>query len=484
MQEDQMIEDAPMMGPEAPEQIDPSMFRPDFSEPNLDPRDPATNTYTMVKTRFEKKCFKVCYPFQFGVILKNGTTFFIKYPSLAPYFSDLAYFRPATEYKPASWLPFIQAWLKDHTMRIYLGVVVDPTRALSENFNMWKGFLAETLPPVPEADVAELVQPIINHLHLVITNKIQAHTDWMVKWFANHVKRPEKKTAVVIVAFGKDGAGKDIIPCFHRTCVLGKDHSYQTANLDHDVFSKHADGHVNRVFLQADEVSCHTHEMRERLKDLVTCETLNYEPKFAGRMALNNLINMYMTTNHENAMTPSPTDRRFVMFRCYNGLLGNKEYFDKLGEHLERPEVARAWYQHLMAQDLSQFKHSFQSSRPLTEYYKEAQYASIPGVSRFLSAVVNLQFLDQEEDHSGQNLVVKDSYVEVSAKLFYQKYQSFHTAGNYKCLQTQTSFGREVKRVNGVSKQKTRVGYNYALDLTKIKQHLVDANEYDDDAAI
>ena len=76
------------------------------------------------------------------------------------------------------------------------------------------------------------------------------------------------------------------------------------------------------------------------------------------------------------------------MFECSPIYFSDKEYFsdkDNLGAHLERPKVARAFYQHLLTRDLSKYSHSysFQHSRPITDCYRAAQQNSIPVISRF-----------------------------------------------------------------------------------------------------
>ena len=79
---------------------------------------------------------------------------------------------------------------------------------------------------------------------------------------------------------------------------------------------------------------------------------------------------------------------------------------------------------------------------------------------------------------------ISDKVIDISAKLIYHKFQEFLAAGNYKIPQTQTSFGRNIKRIDGVERRKTRIGFNYTLDLVRMKQCLIENNEYDEDTII
>jgi len=70
------------------------------------------------------------------------------------------------------------------------------------------------------------------------------------------------------------------------------------------------------------------------------------------------------------------------------------------------------------------------------------------------------------------------------ATALYRKYAEFHTLGNYKFLHTENAFGRDVKRIVGVDKRRTSSGMVYRLDFAKIKQHLIDINEYDAESSL
>ena len=184
-----------------------------------------------------------------------------------------------------------------------------------------------------------------------------------------------------------------------------------------------------------------------------------------------------------------PTDdRRFTLFRATPRYRGNLDYLRALSAHLDRPEVARAVYQFLMARDLSPYGYDMQASRPITQYYREAQAISIPVTSRFLSAYVNhnghAAIVGVAEDAGDGAAAAQQQQQELSAVKFYQHYVAFHHAGNHRTLLTDTAFGRVVHRVDGVLKIRGRRGHAYALDLERIRQHLVATKEFDEDALL
>lgn len=435
-------------------------------DPPHDPENPDLNTYEMVKERFEKKCLKVKGPHCY-VRTEEGhpEPYLHKHTDLIQCFANLKYWG----YKGDKLmkLPFVPEWIQDAGNRTVEKIVVDPRNTMQNVYNMWKGFDAEKLPPLSEDRIHELIEPITKHFNDVVTSGVSDHTEFLHHYLANIVKRPWQKSQVAISLYGEQGCGKGIIFEFFRNKVLGSHCSYQTSRPEIDLFGRFANGAVNRVCIQVDEVKS-LHDHCDQLKDFITNPTVNYEQKGKDSIVVSNFANLILTSNNANALTVSTDDRRFALFHCKSTHKGNHEYFTELGAHLERPEVARAYYQYLMAMDLGAYPISFQHKRPITEYYKEAQLNSIPVVSRFFSALVNSQY----------------SETTMSFRVLYKKYEEFHTAGNYKYLMTETSFGRDAKRIQGVTTIRSSSTRSYVLDYDRIKKYLCDSKEFDPDAVL
>ncbi len=433
-------------------------------EPPYDPENPDLNTYEMVKARFEINCFKVKVPFCYARIEQDNDPCLHSHVDLQQYYCDWKYWGLNKHGKVVK-LPFIATWLSDPNKRVVERIVVDPTNSIPGVYNMWRGFDAEKLPPVSDAEIAQLVQPITNHFDEVITMGEATHTDFLHHYLANMIQRPWLKSQVAISLFGAQGCGKGIIFEFFRHKILGNHCSYQTSKPENDLFGRFANGAVNRVCIQVDEVKS-LHDHADQLKDFITNPTVNYEKKGKDTVVVNNFANLILTSNNANALTVSSDDRRFALFNCSSVHKGDTEYFNRLGAHLERPEVARAYYQFLLSLDLSEYPTSFQHKRPVTEYYKETQQSSIKVIHRFFSALVNTEPTEQR----------------FSCRELYKCYETFHIAGNYKFIMTETAFGKDAKKIKGVAYKKMKTSRFYCLDLHIIKKHLEDINEFDHDA--
>lgn len=465
-------------------------------EPQAYSKDiPEMNTYELKKADFEMECCKIRSPFMYlyhpRIKSKQDQTQTCSFEEpdqltaakLKDLFQNEYYFEKDDKGK---WVKhkFILRWMDDPHIKEYTGIVVDPLNSNPEYYNMWKPYKASLLPPVPPESVMELLEMFINHINVVYTNHNIDHTNFILDYMCNIIQRPTQKTNVALHFKGLEGAGKGILWEFLRKSVLGLHCTAQTSNPEHDIFGRFANTCVNRVFVQIDEAMSKIRVQDERLKDIITNETINYEKKGKDTITLKNLTNFIFTTNNQFVHNITANDRRFVLFECSSIYKNDIEYLSKMGAYLKRPEVARAFYQFAMDRDLSKYKYDFQPFRPKTDFYRETQKLSIPPVARFLSALVNHDISDLPADSPGKIFSVKNGYLEISPKIFYKKFIDYLVSGNNKVSYSDAWFYTTIKQYQGITKERTSAYRFYRINMDVLKNYLVKSNEYDDDACM
>jgi hypothetical protein len=459
-----------------------------YSDDVFDPEDPDANTYSAVKARVELTCFKVTNPFCYAKLPSqqpHGGEFrpqLFSTERLRQYFANVYFFETDSKDIMCKLL-FINRWMGDVRIREVTRIVCDPQSADPKAYNMWNGFVADRLPPIASAaEVDALVAPIVHHIARVMTDDDPQHTGWVLDYLANILQRPHRKTQVAISLFGKQGCGKGILFDFFRTKILGHNCSKQTSNPMADLFGGFASGLVNSVLVQIDEIT-NLKDKKDALKDLITSDKVRYEQKGKDCIVVQNLSNLVFTSNNESTLSIAADDRRFVLFKCSSVYMGNAPYFQSLANHLERPEVARALFQFLMARDLSRYPYHFQSLRPKTAYYKAAQLASIPVLMRFLSGVANTAAAAVAGgDAAGSDVMIEKA----GASVFYERYTRFYNAGNYKFkyILSLKAFAGAVEPIAAITKRRAGRGIVYHIDRAALKLLLQDGNEYDEDASL
>ena len=489
-QDNYMQEDLPSQGPEPDTPM--TEQAPSTSQSPVDLLTPEMNKYEDVKSRFEVEVCKILSPFTYLYLPKdrsgqqeNTKPDQLSAKNLKDLFENLYYYAqiPNKKTNKLEWdkLKFIARWMGDEHVRQYTRIVVDPQNANPSNYNLWRPFKASLLPPVPDEDVPGLVQMFVDHVHVVYAKNDIVKTDFILDHMCNIVQRPHQKTNVALHFAGKEGVGKGILWAFLRTDVLGDHVTTQSDNPEHDVFSRFANKTVNNVLIQIDEVTGKLKELHDRMKNLITSDTINYEKKGHDSVTVRNYTNLVLTTNNPNVLLVTANDRRYVLFDCAQTYMNNTDYKVRLGNHLQRPEVARAFYQFAMQRDLSKYVYDFQPFRPVTELYKESQQMSIPPISRFLSALTNMDYTAPTQAHAMQ---WADGFINPTAKTMFKAFQDFQTEGNCKTSYSNIYFFRQLSRYEGVTHQRTMAFRFYRINIVELKQFLVSSNEYDEDASI
>ena len=258
---------------------------------------------------------------------------------------------------------------------------------------------------------------------------------------------------------------------------------YQTADPTEDIFGKHAVAPANKVFLLVDEIKGDAmRPLMDKIKNFITCDHFNVNPKGQTMYSVSNMANVLCTTNHINPIELEPEERRFVVFQCKNVKMGDTAYFQQLLEHLKSEKVARAFYQYLKDHvDVSPFL-PFQAHRPKTEAYVAMQQRSIPLFYKFLSSTIGLRLHVANEETSG-----------IKASEFFDTYKKWGIDGNYRVSATWSAFGADLRKLmteleqadpsqDVLTKRRQGGGFVYLVRWAELQQHLERTARFDPNA--
>ena len=462
-------------------------------------------SYQGVKHRFEQKHFRVHDAMAYAAISSTGEMNMVSQRQFCAYHQNQFYWGlfDKHEIKPDCYSldaagleharlerrSFINEWMQDQNPRQFDRVDSIPPSRSGDTvppgvYNLWPGFRAESLPAVDQEHVLELVQPILDHIRDVVTGP--DHLGFVISWLAQQVQDPGTPTGVAIVLHGTEGAGKDIVLDFFIRMVLGARTGFKTANPSKDIFGDHSVALQNRVFVLVDEASGEVmRPIKERIKDLITSSTVHINQKNRDPYDIRNLTNMALTSNQQNPVQIDPQERRFVVFECNASKKGDTEYFQKLGSHLERNDVARAFFQYLRdLVDVHPYT-PFQSHRPQTDAYAAMQQRNIPLFYKFLSA---------HAEHTLGTVGVEQT--SVMGQQFHDQFLRWGRDGNYTTSNyTASRFGSELQKlINEITTadpsqsalKKTRLGggQRYTVDWRKLRDVLQKTKRYDPNAAV
>ena len=298
-----------------------------------------------------------------------------------------------------------------------------------------------------------------NHLH-ILCGKDEAGTEYMMDYLAHMVQKPGEIPRVACVFRSVEGAGKN---CFFETFgeeVLGKQYVLQTAEPD-DIIGRF-NLNQNKLMVIMDEAQGKdTFASSEKIKNLITAINLKWESKGVNSVTLKNLGRYIFFSNNDTPVKIGNTDRRFIMFECAGDVANNYEYFTKLVSNFKTQ--GREIYDMLMSRDISKWNPV--AERVKTSVYEEVQSATIPPLAKFLE---HMNYKNNESiQYDGDNML------EFMGVPFFEMYSAFLKKMEYGFSVSNTKFGREIKKYEGIEKKKTKIGVKYVINYEKLMKYLV-----------
>lgn len=266
------------------------------------------------------------------------------------------------------------AWAKDPSVQKLDAdrIVFKPQGTLSSELNLFKGL------PI-EPDASKPHARIIEHVANLMGGDPDL-TRWITCWLAYPLQHPGAKMRTSLVVYGLQGTGKSLLFEDTMRAIYGP---YHDVVGQYELDSQYGGWASQKLFVVGDEVSADRRntKVRNRLKMLITGETIGIEEKYASRRTEENHMNLVLLSNEDRPVQLEPGDRRYTIVRCDR--LQLPEYFEALGAELADGGAA-GFLHYLMTFDLGDFN-------PYTPPYETAAKGQLAidcadSTQRFFSA--------------------------------------------------------------------------------------------------
>jgi len=332
-------------------------------------------------------------------------------------------------------------WL---SKRVYQKLVYKPGRPPNANagdYNSWNGFAIQKH---KEGDATADVGLIYEHVRLMSGRvNTDAVYEWLLNWLAWLVQFPGRKTMVCIILFGKQGAGKSCLAENIMKTIMGDDKIFVTANCD-KIFGKHSVLGGKHLVVLNEANGKDTKNIHELIKDAITREVTQVEPKNIDTYTVDDYINYILSTNNRSSVDVPSDDRRFMPIHVGEGKIGDKAYFHALRSALNDICVMRAFYKDLMERDLSDW--NAERDRPTTELRNDMMAMSISPYQEFYEWMMTID-LQKDERFNGDKA---NGWYTIGALAFYSLFRDFWSAVGrpISYLPDNKKFGPEMKNLD------------------------------------
>lgn len=320
--------------------------------------------------------------------------------------------------------PFMPYWLRSQDRSTYIKAewipwTVTPPPIPPDTLNIFIK-LKHQYDPTLEINM-DLVQPWINHIHIVWCSGDSKVSNYVLGWFASIAQHPyDRNLTNLVLKSVKEGAGKNTLTDFLGKHVIGITHYIQSSDID-SLFSKF-NGSTERCLLTVmDEVGHNgaAFKLHERLKDITTRSTLTIEHKGLNSYTSTNYNNYIFSSNNDFVMKLSDSDRRNLCIDVSTEKTHDDEYWDQLRE-VSNDRAGLHFFHYLCRIDLTSY--NFRDI-PVTEWKRRLQEKTMSPELKVLISLKDTQSVFTRDLMDHYNHLVKD----------HSKYDNIRAFGNFWC---------------------------------------------------
>eukprot|EP01047_Picozoa_sp_COSAG01_P076735 COSAG01_NODE_13578_length_1565_cov_3.347203_1_plen_346_part_00 len=186
------------------------------------------------------------------------------------------------------------------------------------------------------------VGPLLEHIHTILCNGNQDHSQYLLNCMAHMVQYPWRRLNVCICMISEEGAGKSIVWSRFMGAILGN--NYLSHGNHSAVLGQFNDCLSGKVLINCEELVWGGHGVGI-LKDLLTSDSLFINRKNCQPWTERNFVNLVICTNGHHAVPASLSARRFFVLQPSNLYSGAQS------------TAAKAWFKKVLDVDPKAFAH-------------------------------------------------------------------------------------------------------------------------------
>lgn len=281
-------------------------------------------------------------------------------------------------------------WNSNRTI-MYRGTAFTPKTTPASTLNYW-------VDPTPISKAGNWVV-LRNYLRDIICDGHEESFDYLIRYMAHMVQKPEEKPGVIIALLGGQGTGKGVY--FSLLRAIWSQTTLQVADVD-QVIGKYT-GCLEHNFIICMDEALFAGDRRsmDRLKSTVSESTIRVEEKFEPSRTIESVHRFFAASNHDHFAHVERDDRRFVFLRVSNSRQQDTKYFGSISAAISDPLTIGALFYYLQRKDLTAFNARV---KPMTAEHLNQRLQSIQGFERYLYEVLctgNFKGAVADTDYNG-----------------------------------------------------------------------------------
>jgi hypothetical protein len=358
-------------------------------------------------------------------------------------------------------IPFIKSWMTGNPdIKMYDGADVFPpgTPVPAGYANLWIPFDMERIDdytPVPE-----VIDFMTNHLRIMCDHE-EAIFEHLNAWMAHMLHRPSVKTKQMPIIIAKQGAGKTSLVEMIRA-MIGNDKIADVSDPKTVCGGDFNGPLMNAYLVHMSELSKSKIDI-DKLKHIITEPKVSIVKKGKDPLKITSYHNFIAPTNNNDPVPTTGDDRRLMIVRASDELIGNTKYFDKFYGFINDKNAMKTLFEYYRTVHIPE---NFNKLKPpTTKHHQELKTMNRHVIEQWLEAFIveevrllypgvdNLdEFIESDEFEESQD---EKGY---SSAHLYDDFKEWRQSNgiNYEVSAPQFNMRIHNMRVNGITVKKTK----------------------------
>ncbi len=263
----------------------------------------------------------------------------------------------------------IHQFYSDPQTTVYRNVAFTPEAVSSATLNLWQG---HTITPQ-----AGQWQTLKQYLQYVICNGDENAYEYLIRFIAHALQKPEDKPGVMIVLLSGQGTGKGTLEIVLRRIWAAT--TLMVSDVESVVGRFNARLERSFIVFMDEALFRGDGKSSDRLKSLVTAKHIQIEEKYQPERTIESHHRFIAASNQEHFNRTEYDDRRMCYLRVSERFKDNPEYWSRVHTAINNGEI-EAMTHDLLTMDISDFNIR---QRPASNELLNQKLKSLTGVERF-----------------------------------------------------------------------------------------------------
>ncbi|MFM7026033.1 MAG: primase-helicase family protein [Limnohabitans sp.] len=305
----------------------------------------------------------------------------------------------------------------------YRATAFTPELTPASTLNFWVG-----PPPLAKAGNWVLLRDFL--LNVICAGNTSSF-DYLVRFMAHMIQRPEEKPGVMITLLGGQGTGKGVY--FSLLRAIWPRTTLQASNIEQITGRFNACLERNFIICMDEALFAGDRRAMDSLKSIITESMLQIEQKFQPTRTIRSVHRLFASSNHSHFGNIELDDRRFVFLRVSDVKQQDTTYFGEIVAAINDPTTISALLYYLQRKNLNSFD---VRRKPNTSEHLSQKLKSLQGFDRFWYEVLETGYLNG----TGKDFALQDDQwntaVFVPTSVLVDRYKEFNkTAQRHQTVQ-------------------------------------------------